>query len=38
MMEMPYDSLGTLVIWCQRYWWNPDRVTPMGESVSISCK
>jgi len=28
MQTMPYDSLGTLVIWCQRYWQNSNEVTP----------
>jgi len=25
---MPYDRLGNLVFWCQKFWRNSDGVTP----------
>jgi len=28
----PNDSLGTLVFWCQRYWWIINRVMPNGDA------
>jgi len=27
---MPYDNLRTLVVWCQRSWWNYDGVILTG--------
>jgi len=30
MLTSMYNGPGTLIFWCQRSWWNYNRVTPNG--------